>query len=192
MATKEAIISLPNPRLHDKSRKVNLVSNDIHQIIEDMKSAALDWEDHRPHEVGVALAAIQIERPYKIIIVRNNFDDRRDRTFSVLINPEITKLEGEIEDDYEGCLSVPDIYGVVPRHSKIRLKALNERGQPVKLRAEGFLARVLQHEIDHLKGLMFTDLIKHKPRAFFKLTSGGKLKALNYEKDVKKSRLLWQ
>jgi peptide deformylase len=153
-----------------------------------MKAAALDWEAGRPHEVGVALAAVQIDRPYRIIIVRNSFEDKNDKTFNVLINPEVVKLEGEVVEDFEGCLSVPDIYGKVGRSSRVRVRAIDENGQPIRLRAEGFLARVLQHEIDHISGRMFIDYIKDKPDAFFKLTPGGKLEGLPYE-TIQKSNI---
>jgi peptide deformylase len=154
-----------------------------------MKAATLDWEASRPHEVGVALAAIQIDQPHKIIVIRNNFDDKQDKTFSIFINPEIIKQEGEIEEDYEGCLSVKDIYGKVPRYSKIRMKALNELGQEVRVRAEGFLARVLQHEVDHTQGIVFVDHIKNDHQAFFKLEDDGKLTPADYE-DVQKADIL--
>lgn len=158
-----------------------VVTDKVRKVIGAMKAATLDWEATRPHEVGVALAAIQIDKPYRIIIVRNNFEDKKDRTFSVLINPEVVKLEGEIKEDYEGCLSVADIYGKVPRHSKVRIRALNEEGHPIRIRAEGFLARILQHETDHTVGKMFVDYIKDRPEAFFKLTPEGKLENLPYE-----------
>jgi peptide deformylase len=186
MANKDIIISLPNPQLHGKSRRVGIITDEIRQIIDDMKSATLDWEDSREHELGVALAAIQIDKPYRIVIVRNDFENKDDKSFSVLINPEIAKLEGEVEEDFEGCLSVPDIYGKVPRHTKVRIRALDENGQQIRVRAQGFLARVLQHEVDHCGGKMFVDLIKGKPEAFYKLTGDGKLDKLDYEQ-VEKS-----
>ncbi len=186
MATKDLIISLPNPRLRDKSTRVNVIDVKVLQTIDDMRSATLDWEASRPHEVGVALAAIQIDQASRIIVIRNNFDDKEDRTFSVFINPEIVKLEGNIEEDFEGCLSVPDVYGKVPRYEKIRMRALNEKGQEVRVRAEGFLARVLQHEVDHTKGIMFVDHIENTPSAFYRLKKDGKLEKLDYEQ-VKKS-----
>lgn len=186
MAKKDLIIALPNPCLHQKSKKVGLITDELHQVIEDMKAATLDWEASRPHEVGVALAAIQIDQPYKIIIIRNDFDNKQNKSFSVFINPQIVKKEGEVQADYEGCLSVKDIYGKVPRYSKIRLRALDENGQPVRLRAEGFLARVIQHEVDHNAGVVFVDHIKDQPEAFFKLGANGKLSALPYEQ-VQKS-----
>lgn len=181
MATKEAIISLPNAHLRGKSARVGIITPQIRQIIEDMKSATLDWEESRPHEVGVALAAIQIDQAYRIIVIRNDFDKKEDKTFHVFINPEIIKTEGELEEDFEGCLSVPDFYGKVPRYSKIRMRALSETGQELRVKAEGFLSRVLQHEVDHCNGLVFVDHIHDKKDAFFKLTDSGKLKKLSYE-----------
>jgi peptide deformylase len=146
-----------------------------------MKDATLDWEASREHEVGVALAAVQIDEPVRIIVIRDNFDNKEDHSFSVFINPEIVKAEGKLEEDYEGCLSVKDVYGKVPRHDKIRLRALDENGQEIRVRAEGFLARVIQHEVDHLNGTLFVDHIEEDPEAFYKITEGGKLEKLPYE-----------
>jgi peptide deformylase len=188
MANKDIIISLPNPHLRAKSERVSVITPEIRQIIDDMKTAALDWEASREHEVGVALAAVQIDKPLRIVIVRNNFEDKEDHSFSVLINPEVVKLEGEVEEDFEGCLSVPDIYGKVPRYTKVRVRALDENGQQVRVRAEGFLARVLQHEVDHCTGKVFVDLIKDNHEAFYKITDDGKLDKLVYEQ-VKQARI---
>lgn len=190
-ATKDHIIRLPNKHLRQRSRRVGLVDDNILATIENMSAATLDWEDSREHELGVALAAIQIDRPLRIVIIRSSFDDKSDRTFKVFINPEITKYEGEITEDYEGCLSIADIYGKVPRHDKVRVKALNEKGKPIRLTAKGFLARVFQHEIDHNNGVVFIDHIKDKAEAFFKLEEDGKLAPLNYEKDIRNNRILW-
>lgn len=88
-----------------------------------MQDATLEWEDGRDHEVGVALAAVQIDELWRAVVIRNNFEDKSDRTFRVFINPEITKYEGEVVADYEGCLSIKNVYGLVPRHSKVRVKA---------------------------------------------------------------------
>jgi peptide deformylase len=181
MAKKELIITLPNPRLREKSRRVGVITPEIRKIIADMKAATLDWEASRPHEVGVALAAIQINQAYRIIAIRENFEDKSDKRFKILINPEISKLEGEINNDFEGCLSVTDIYGKVPRYSKVRIRALDENGRQIRLKAEGFLARILQHEVDHVHGLVFVDHIKDEHGAFYKLTAEGKLEPLDYE-----------
>jgi peptide deformylase len=178
---KDSIITLPNDHLRAKSRKIAVITPEVRDVIEKMKAATLDWEASREHEVGVALAAIQINEPLRIIVVRNNFDDKNDHRFNVFINPEITKLEGDFEEDYEGCLSVLDVYGKVPRYSKIRVRALDENGHTIRVKAQGFLARVLQHEVDHLNGLLFIDHLKDNPEAFYKITEDGKLEHLPYE-----------
>ena len=188
---RKSIITLPNPHLRQRSKKVGLVDETITKLIKGMETATLDWEASREHEVGVALAAIQVDEPLRIIVIRNNFDNKADRTFTVFINPVITKYEGMIEEDFEGCLSVPDVYGKVPRHSKVRVKALNIRGQEFRVTAKGFLARVFQHEIDHTNGVVFIDHIKDKPEAFYKLKADGHLEQLDYAKDIKHSRILW-
>lgn len=188
---KSKLIQLPKAQLRERSKKVGIVSDEVQKIIQAMEQATLDWEDSREHEVGVALAAIQIDIPLRVIIVRNDFDNKKDRTFQVFINPEITKLEGRIIEDYEGCLSIKDIYGKVPRHERVKLKALDINGKPIRVTAEGFLARVFQHEVDHTNGIVFIDHIKDVPTAFYHLTKEGKLEELDYEKDVRDSRILW-
>lgn len=190
-ASRKDIITLPHPDLRKRSQRVGLITSEILKKIEDMKLATLDWEDHRDHEVSVALAGVQVDQLLRIVIIRESFDDKSNRNFHVFINPEITKLEGEIEEDYEGCLSIKNVYGKVPRHTKVRVKALNINGKEIRITAEGFLARVFQHEIDHTKGKLFVDHIKDKPEAFYKLTESGKLEALDYDKDIKNSRILW-
>jgi peptide deformylase len=181
MPAKDSIITLPNSHLRNRSQRIGIVSDQIRSIINKMKDATLDWEASRKHEVGVALAAIQIDQPYRIIVIRRNFENKEDHEFDVFLNPEITKFEGELEEDYEGCLSVLNVYGKVPRYNKIRIKALNENGQEIRIKAEGFLARVLQHEIDHLNGKLFIDLIEDNTEAFYKITDEGKLEKLPYE-----------
>ena len=188
---KNDLITLPNPHLRERSKKVGFVGEDIKKLIAKMESATLDWESSREHEVGVALAAVQIDQLYRVVVVRNNFDDKSDKGFKVLINPEITKYEGELLDDYEGCLSVRNVYGKVPRYSRVRMKALDINGKEFRVTAEGFLARVLQHEIDHTNGIVFVDHIKDQKDAFFILNDEGKLEALNYNKEIKDNVELW-
>lgn len=190
-AAKEDIITLPHEHLRQISKRVGLITPEIKRVVADMEAAMLDWERSREHEVGVALAAIQIDQLLRIIVIRDNPDDKEKISFSVFINPEITKYEGIIEEDFEGCLSVRDIYGKVPRHSKVRVKALNLRGKTFRLTAEGFLARIFQHEIDHTKGRLFIDHIKDKPDAFFRLLPSGELEKLDYEKNVRNNTILW-
>lgn len=188
--TKDDIIALPNPHLRQRSARVRFVTEEVLDVVEAMKAATIDWENSREHEVGVALAAVQIDKLVRIIVLRNNYDDKADHSFTVLLNPEIVKYEGNIEEDYEGCLSVKDVYGSVPRYTKVRVKAMNLEGQEVRLTAEGFLARTLQHEIDHTNGVVFVDHIKDKKDAFFRLTAGGKLEALDYDTEIADS-VLW-
>jgi len=189
--TKDDIISLPNKHLRTRSQKVGIIDENIKNIIAGMKAATIDWEHSREHEVGVALAAVQVDKLLRIVVVRNDFDNKDDHTFTIFINPVITKYEGVVEEDYEGCLSVPDVYGKVPRHTKVRVKALDEEGKEFRVTAEGFLARIFQHEIDHTNGIVFIDHIKDNHKAFFKLRGDGHLEELDYDKDIKTNSILW-
>jgi len=188
---KESIITLPNPHLRTKSNKVQVITPEILKIIDKMTAVALDWEDSRPHEISAAISAVQIDQMERIAIIRSDFDDKNVRDFTALINPQIIKLEGTIIKDYEGCLSVPDVYGLVPRHSKIRIKALDINGNEVRFKADGFLARIIQHEIDHVNGIVFIDHIRDETDAFFKLDEKGELQPLDYEKHIKNNHFLW-
>ena len=189
--TKDDIITLPNPHLREKSAKVHVISDETRQLIADMTAAALDWEDSRPHEISAALAAVQIDRLERVVIVRSDFDDKSQREFTALINPEIVKYEGTLLPDFEGCLSVSHVYGKVPRYSRVRVKALNIDGDEIRLKADGFLARVLQHEIDHTNGTVFIDHIRDDERAFYRLDSAGELQPLDYDEHIKDSHDLW-
>lgn len=188
---KEDIITLPDPRLRQKAEKVYSVTDDIKQIIDNMISVELDWEKSRPHEVSAALAAPQIGIMKRIIIVRSDFEDKNAQDFTALINPEIVKLEGKIVKDFEGCLSVPDIYGEVPRHDKARIKAMDINGNEVRFKTEGFLSRTIQHEIDHVNGIVFIDHIRDEKKAFYKLDEKGELQPLDYDQDIKNRSILW-
>ena len=190
--TKDDIITLPNAHLRQRSQKVSFVTPDVKQLITDMQDATIDWENSRAHEVGVALAAVQVDRPMRVVVIRNNFDDKKDHTFTVFINPVITKYEGEVVRDYEGCLSVKNVYGMVPRHSKVRVKAMGLDGREFRVTAEGFLARIFQHEIDHTNGIVFIDHIKDVPDAFYTLADSGELQPLNYEDAIKDNAELWE
>ncbi|MEO5949453.1 MAG: peptide deformylase [Candidatus Saccharimonas sp.] len=189
---KESIITLPNVHLRQKSQRVHVVTDDVKKLISDMTSASLDWEDSRPHEISAALAAVQVDVLQKVIIVRSDFDDKEVRDFVALIDPEIVKYEGAIIEDYEGCLSVDGIYGKVKRSERIRVKALDLEGNEVRIKVEGFLARVIQHEVDHCNGIVFIDHIHDQKDAFYKLNSKGELKPLDYDTYIKDNHSLWE
>ena len=189
--TKDDIIVLPNPHLREKSTRIHVITDDIIQLSDDMIAAALDWEDSRPHEISAALAAVQVDALKRLVIVRSDFDNKSTREFMTLINPEVVKYEGEIVADYEGCLSVQHIYGKVPRHTKVRIKAIDLDGNEVRFKAEGFLARVLQHEIDHCNGKVFIDHIKDKTDAFYTLDEKGELQPLDYASEIAENSILW-
>ena len=188
---KENVIALPNPHLRQKSLRVHVVTDDTRKLVADITEAALDWEMSRPHEISAAIAAVQVDHLERVVVVRSDFDHKDNKEFTALINPEIVKYEGEVIDDYEGCLSVKEVYGRVPRHSKVRVKALDIDGNEVRLKAEGFLARVLQHEIDHTNGIVFIDHIQDNPKAFYHLDENGELEPLDYDTHIKDNPILW-
>ena len=121
----------------------------------------------------------------------NDFDNKKNRNFAVFINPTIAKHYGHIEEDYEGCLSIRDIYGKVPRYTKVKVDAIDENGKAFRINAEGFLARVFQHEIDHTNGIVYIDHIQDNSEAFYRLNDDGKLTPLDYELQIKDSKDLW-
>ena len=188
---KEDIITLPNPHLRQRSDRVHVITDDVVKLVDDMVQASLDWEDSRPHEISAALAAVQVDRLDRVVIIRSDFEDKKSRDFTPLVNPEIVKYEGELVADYEGCLSVSKVYGKDPRYSKIRVKALDLEGNEVRFKAEGFLARVIQHEIDHTNGVVFIDHIRDQHNAFYRLDEKGELQPLNYDTDIRENSILW-
>jgi len=190
--TKDDIISLPHPSLRTKSKRVGVITEEIKQLVSDMEAATIDWEMSREHEVGVALAAVQINQLFRIVVVRNDYNDKSNHEFTVLINPEIVKYEGQQVEDYEGCLSVKNIYGKVSRYEKVRVKALDIEGKSFRLTAEGFLARIMQHEIDHTNGIVFIDHIRDDIEAFFRLSTSGEIEQLNYSKYIAGNKDLWE
>ncbi len=176
--TLKDIITIPNPLLRTRSKRIGHIDAEIRALAAGMISATLDWEATREHEFGAALAAIQVAKAFRVVVIRDDFDDKANKSFSVFINPEIAKAEGEPSEELEGCLSVRDIYGAVMRYPKVKVKALNLDGRPVRVTATGFLARVFQHEIDHTNGIVFVDRVDN-PRKLFKLGADGKFTPLN-------------
>lgn len=186
------IVTTPDPRLRKKSVKVRKMTPEIRELIAAMRKSSLDWEKDHPHELSAAMAAPQLGANHRIIIVRDDLEKKDNNHFTALINPEIIRTEGKVSKDYEGCLSVPAIYGQVPRPKKVKIKALTEDGHEVRIKASDYLARVLMHEIDHLDGILFIDHIKDDEDAFYKLDEkNGELIPLDYEKDIKNNTELW-
>lgn len=180
------IVTTPDPRLRQKSRKVSQITDETRQIIADMVEASLAWEDEHPYELSAAMAAPQLGINQRIIIVRDDLNDKSNQNFTALINPEVIKTEGKLVKDYEGCLSVPEIYGLVARPRKTKIKALLADGQEARIKADNFLARTLLHEIDHLNGILFIDHIKDDPDAFYRMNDHGDLEPVtDYEASIK-------
>lgn len=140
-----------DPVLREKALPVEEVTPEILNLIKDMTETMYTAS-------GVGLAASQVGVPKRIILV-----DGEEDGLIVLINPMIIKSEGEIVAE-EGCLSVPDIYSQVKRSLKVTVKALNQNGDPIEITKEDLTARALQHEIDHLDGILFIDRIGRTER----------------------------
>ena len=152
MAVRE-IITVPHPKLFKHARKVTDFGKDTQLLIDDM----VETLRAAP---GVGLAAPQVGVLQNVIVVE--FGDDEDETVPpklyTLINPEITRHSQETIVGTEGCLSVPNLIGDVERYESITVKGLNRHGKPIKIKAKDWLARIFQHEIDHLKGVIFTEL----------------------------------
>lgn len=185
------VIVTPDPRLRQISTEVTEIDEEVKDIIEQMIQASLDWEKEHEFELSAALAAPQLGFNRRIIVVREDMNEKSNNNFIALINPVVIKTEGRILRDYEGCLSVPTIYGKVPRPAKARIKAQLTDGTEVKLKTEGFLTRTILHEIDHLDGILFIDHIRDKKDAFYKLDNKGDLVPVDYEKEIKNNKNLW-
>lgn len=186
-----SIVTTPDPRLRQKSEKVHQIDDETKRIIDEMIASSLAWEEEHEFELSAAMAAPQLGYNKRIIVVREDMSNKDNANFVPLINPVVIKTEGKIIEDYEGCLSVPSVYGKVGRPYKARIKAVTENGEEVRLKATGFLARTLLHEIDHLDGVLFIDHIKDQTNAFYKLNNKGDLEPLDYDKYIKNNKDLF-
>ena len=139
--------TLPDPVLRQKARRVKVIDASIHKLVEDMI-------DSMHYHEGVGLAANQVGVLRRVIVI-----EMLEEPVRVLINPVIIKQEGEREVE-EGCLSVPEYRGRITRAVWVRAKALDQGGKDVRIRAEGLLAQALEHEIDHLNGILYIDHLK--------------------------------
>jgi peptide deformylase len=147
------IVTLPDPVLRRKARPVTRFDKDLQILIEDM----IDTMRAAP---GVGLAAPQVGVSERVIVVEyveNEEDENAPKKLFVMINPEIKVASEETEEGIEGCLSVPGWQGEVKRALGVTVKGQSRRGQPMKVKARGWLARIFQHEIDHINGIVFTD-----------------------------------
>lgn len=185
------IITTPNPKLREKSEKVSTIDDEVLDVIAKMRQLSLEWEKEHPYELSAAMAAPQMGVLKRIIIVRDDMEDKKKATFTALINPVVIRAEGKIKRDFEGCLSVPSIYGMVPRATKVRIKAKLEDGTEVRIKATDELARTLLHEIDHLDGVLFIDHIRDDSDAFYKMDDKGELVPVDYEKEIRDNTELW-
>ena len=142
------ILHYPDPRLRNEAKPVTEVDAEIQQLVKDMFETMYDAP-------GIGLASIQVNVPKRVIVV--DVSENHDQPLC-FINPEIIETVGEETMD-EGCLSVPGFFETVQRAEKIRVRALNEKGETFEMDAEGLLAVCIQHEIDHLDGKLFVDYI---------------------------------
>src|SRR3982751_2320654 len=152
MAVRE-VLRMGHPVLREKSKAVDRTATpELRQLIADMKETMAA-------QSGAGLAAPQIGVSQRVVIfgveANPRYPDAEPVPFTVLVNPKIVILTREIEEDWEGCLSVPGMRGVVPRYKKLRYSGFDIEGNPFEREAEGFHARVVQHECDHLDGILY-------------------------------------
>ncbi|WP_217270663.1 peptide deformylase [Kroppenstedtia pulmonis] len=139
------IVLVPDPILKEKAKTVTKFNSRLHKLLDDMADTMYDAP-------GVGLAAPQVGISKRVIVV----DDGQG--LIEVVNPELSRMSGEQLDPPEGCLSIPGLLGEVRRAEKVHLKGQDRNGEPFELEAEGYLARILQHEVDHLNGVLFTDI----------------------------------
>lgn len=150
------VARIGHPVVRAAAREVapgRIASPELQRLIDDMVETMYEYE-------GVGLAAPQVHVGLRLAVLEVPASERRSRRalpLTVLINPRVTPLGEETETGWEGCLSIPDLRGEVPRFARLRLAALDRHGEPFEIEAEGFPARVIQHECDHLEGRVYLD-----------------------------------
>jgi peptide deformylase len=150
------IVTLPEPVLRRKAHAVTKFDKNLQTLIDDM----IETMREAP---GVGLAAPQVGLSERLIVVEyfehevEEENEDAPKKVWTLLNPEIVKASEETLLGVEGCLSIPNLVGEVERHAVIQVKGLNRHRKPIKIKAQGWLARIFQHEIDHLNGVLFTD-----------------------------------
>ena len=154
------ILTFPNNFLRQPTKPVTELDETIQNLISDMAETMYEAP-------GVGLAAIQVGSD-KSVLVYDELPGEIKRQYGVVINPNIIETDGQIISENEGCLSVPDFRSDVKRAERILVEGVDREGKPIRLEAEGFLAIVLQHEIDHLNGTLFIDRISALKRELYK------------------------
>ena len=144
---KLTILEFPDERLRTRAAPVETVDDEVRRLVDDMLETMYDAS-------GIGLAATQVDVHRRVIVM--DVSEERSHPL-VLINPEYTPIGEERELMSEGCLSIPEYYAEVPRALKVKLKALDRDGKPYELEADGLLAHCIQHEYDHLEGVLFID-----------------------------------
>jgi peptide deformylase len=153
MALRE-IITVPNPILRRKARPVTQFDDELQVLIDDMVETMRDAP-------GVGLAAPQVGISQRLIVVEYTTDEEDEtapKKLYVVVNPELKVTDDDTELGVEGCLSLPGLQGEVERSLGVTVKGLNRQGKPIRIKAQHWLARIFQHEINHLDGVVFTDL----------------------------------
>jgi peptide deformylase len=145
---------LGNPVLRVPAEPIkNVQAPDIQRLIDDMIETMKEYR-------GIGLAGPQVHRSLQVSVIEEGEhlpDELAKAGPLVLINPKITPLHARMEEDWEGCLSVPNLRGKVPRHTAVEVEALDRRSRPLRFTAKNFFARVIQHECDHLNATVFLD-----------------------------------
>lgn len=172
------ILSYPDPRLRTIAKPVKEVNDEIKTLISDMIETMYDAD-------GIGLAASQVDRHIQLIVM--DLSENKD-TPMVFINPKVTPLVEEKQPYEEGCLSVPDVYDKVERPNKVRIEAIDQDGQAIDKEVEGLLAVCIQHEMDHLNGVIFVDYLSKlkQTRARDKVRKVIKIREKQSEKQADK------
>jgi len=155
---RRSILRYPDPRLYTVARPVAEVDARIRRLVDDMLETMYEAE-------GVGLAATQVDVHERVIVI--DVSEARDAPL-VLINPELVETSEAMTLGDEGCLSVPEIYDKVPRHARVKVRALDRSGETRELDAEGLLSVAVQHEMDHLLGKVFVDYLSPLKRSRIK------------------------
>lgn len=145
------ILHYPDPRLRTVAKEVEVIDDTIKTLIKDMFETMYDAR-------GIGLAATQVDRHVQVVTMDLAKDGEEPQP-KVYINPKVTPLTEELTPYQEGCLSIPEVYDTVERPARVRIEALDENGQAFSVEADGLLAVCIQHELDHLKGIVFVDYL---------------------------------